>query len=157
LSAPRSAIAEEPLPLRRMALVVASNDGGKERETLRYAERDAHAFGALLEQLGGVDDRDRVLLIAPDRAELERRVRELEHQLREAKKSAERVELIFYYSGHSDERGLLLGGAIVPYSALRAEIEALPADVRIAILDSCASGAMTRQKGGTLRPPFLVD
>lgn len=151
------AVEPEHLALRRLALVVATNDGGKERETLRYAETDAQAFGALLEELGGVDGKDRLLLIGPNQAQLEDRFREVELRIQEAKKDAERVEFIFYYSGHSDEHGLLLGGFVVPYAELRAKLESLSADVRIAILDSCASGAMTRHKGGTLRPPFLVD
>jgi hypothetical protein len=33
----------------------------------------------------------------------------------------------------------------------------VPADVRIAVLDACASGAITRLKGGRLRAPFLAD
>src|SRR5262249_30933265 len=40
---------------------------------------------------------------------------------------------------------------------LRSRLDALRADLQIAILDSCASGAMTRAKGGTARPPFLLD
>ena len=32
-----------------------------------------------------------------------------------------------------------------------------PADLRLAILDSCASGAFTRRKGGVKRAPFLMD
>jgi hypothetical protein len=68
-----------------------------------------------------------------------------------------RRELLVYYSGHSDEEGLLLGDERVSYAELRARIKALPADLRVAILDSCASGAFTRVKGGVRRPPFLVD
>jgi hypothetical protein len=68
-----------------------------------------------------------------------------------------RSELIFYYSGHSDEEGLLLRGERVPYPELRARIEQIPADVRVAVLDSCASGALTRHKGGVFRPPFMTD
>jgi hypothetical protein len=43
------------------------------------------------------------------------------------------------------------------YDELRARVQAAPADLRIVILDSCGSGAFTRQKGGTRHPPFLVD
>jgi hypothetical protein len=68
-----------------------------------------------------------------------------------------RTELVFYYSGHSDEQGLLLGGERLSYAELRALLAELPVDVRIAILDSCASGAITRLKGGVRRPPFLFD
>ncbi|MGB1277695.1 MAG: caspase family protein, partial [Nannocystaceae bacterium] len=75
---------------------------------------------------------------------------------RAARARDERVELLFYYSGHSDETGLLIGEKRVSYRWLREKIDALPADVRIAILDSCASGAFTRLKGGKKREPFLV-
>jgi hypothetical protein len=62
-----------------------------------------------------------------------------------------------YYSGHSDEEGLLIGPDRVSYDELRARIQAVPADVRLAILDSCASGAFTRHKGGVRRAPFVLD
>ena len=63
----------------------------------------------------------------------------------------------FYYSGHSDEEGLLLGSERVSYDELRTFIQDAPADLRVAILDSCASGAFTRDKGGVRRAPFLLD
>ena len=43
------------------------------------------------------------------------------------------------------------------YRSLREHLDSLPADVRIAVLDACASGAITRLKGGRQRQPFLVD
>jgi hypothetical protein len=67
------------------------------------------------------------------------------------------VQFVFYYSGHSDEQGLLLAGRRVDYRDLRRDVQEVPADVRIAVLDSCASGAFTRTKGGTKRAPFLVS
>jgi len=67
------------------------------------------------------------------------------------------LEVVFYYSGHSDEDGLLVRGERISYSELRSRLDALPADLQVAILDSCASGAMTGPKGGTARPPFLLD
>ena len=68
-----------------------------------------------------------------------------------------RVELLVYYSGHSDEEGLLLAGKRYGYPALRAQLGRMPADVKIAILDSCSSGAFTRTKGGVKRPAFVID
>ena len=68
-----------------------------------------------------------------------------------------RLEVFVYYSGHSDEDNLLLGREKVSYRELRAQLQSLAADVRIAILDSCASGAFMRAKGGRQRPPFLFD
>jgi hypothetical protein len=36
-------------------------------------------------------------------------------------------------------------------------VDAIPVDVRIAVLDACASGSLTREKGGTKRSAFLFD
>ena len=52
---------------------------------------------------------------------------------------------------------MLLSGKIFSYKEIRKIIRELPANVRVAILDSCASGAFTRTKGGVRRKPFLVD
>jgi hypothetical protein len=71
--------------------------------------------------------------------------------------AAPRTEVLIYYSGHADDRGLLLGDDRYSYRSLRDKLEEIPADVKIAVLDACASGAITRLKGGQLRPPFLVD
>lgn len=152
-----SAQAEPKVPMRRFGLVVAANDGGAGRSRLRYAESDAASFTALLHTLGGMNDADRITLAQPAQEELERGFTDIERAIEAARPSTERIELVFYYSGHSDENGLLLGDYNVPYASLRAKLEAVKADVRLAILDSCASGAMTRAKGGQRRPPFLVD
>jgi hypothetical protein len=68
-----------------------------------------------------------------------------------------RTEVLFYYSGHADEQGLLLGDDRYSYRSLRDRLDQIPSDVRIAVLDACASGAFTRPKGGRARPAFLVD
>ncbi len=67
------------------------------------------------------------------------------------------TEVLLYYSGHADEQGLLLGDDRYSYRTLRDRLDQIPADVRIAVLDACASGAFTRLKGGKARPAFLVD
>jgi hypothetical protein len=67
-----------------------------------------------------------------------------------------RIQFFFYYSGHSDETGLLLGGVHLDYKRLRNLIDKLSADVRIGVLDSCSSGAFTRFKGGKKQAPFVV-
>jgi hypothetical protein len=65
--------------------------------------------------------------------------------------------VLVYYSGHADEQGLLLGDDRYSYRSLRTRLDQIPADVRIAVLDACASGAFTRIKSGKKRPAFLVD
>jgi len=141
---------------RRIAFVVGVNDGGRERARLRYAGSDAKALSKVLAELGGVAHEDRLILDDPDVDGLRRGFEKVAAKVRAAQAQGDRVELLFYYSGHSDETGLLIGEELVDYRQLREMIDGLPADVRIAILDSCASGAFTRLKGGTKREPFLV-
>lgn len=144
-------------PVRRFALVAGANDGGKARVQLRYANSDAMAVSRVLEDLGGVREEDRLLLADPSRADLQQGLATLGERLAQARSQNDRVELFVYYSGHSDEEGLLLGEEHVTYGELRQALESMPADVRVAILDSCSSGALTRKKGGIRRPPFLID
>ncbi len=149
--------APQDLPIRRFALIAGANDGGRARVTLRYAGTDARSLAAVIGQIGGVAGNDLVLLEEPTPASLGRALDELGRLLTLARESSGRLEVIFYFSGHSDENALLLGEERFPYDELRRRLEALPAEVRIAIVDACASGALTRGKGGVARAPFLVD
>jgi hypothetical protein len=150
-------IGQPPNQMRRFALVVGSNGGGGGRERLKYAASDAKSFAALMTELGGVRQGDLTLLIEPRLAALGAALGSIREEAARAEGSGARSELVFYYSGHSDETGLLLGTEKLGYSQLRADLEAVQADLRVAILDSCASGAMTRAKGGTPRPAFVFD
>jgi len=141
--------------VRRFALLVGANDGGPYRVRLRYAHADARAMGGVLTDLGGVAPKDRIALYDPDVHQLQEALADLATRLSEA--TEPRREVVFYYSGHSDESGLLLGEESYSYEDLRATVGSLPADVRIAVLDSCASGALVRGKGGQRVAPFLVD
>jgi hypothetical protein len=147
----------DPHVTRRFALVVGANQGGRERAELRYAQRDARAIASVLEQLGGVERGDRVLLLEPSPEQLGLALVQLEQRSRAARASGQRTELLFYYSGHSDETGLLLGEDRYPYRALRDGLASVGTSVHVGVLDSCASGALTRLKGGTRRAPFLLD
>ena len=142
---------------QRFALIAASNDGGADRVTLRYANSDAENFSRVLGELGGVLEANRVLLTSVNRVRLAMALDELRRTLAQAKASGDTIEVVFYYSGHSDETGLLLGSDRFDFRELRSALGALPADVCIAVVDSCASGALTRGKGGQQKPPFLVD
>ena len=143
--------------LRRYAMFVGSNDGGHERIRLRYAESDARAMAEVMQELGGVQFNDSLVLLAPTSYDLETALLMMNRRVQQAHADARRVEFLFYYSGHSDERGLLLGEERVAYADLKASIVDIEADVNIAILDSCFSGAFTRLKGGTRQLPFLID
>jgi hypothetical protein len=159
-SAPRASAttpAASGVRLRRFALLIGVNDGGAARAKLRYATSDARAVARVLENLGGVAPADLVFVDTPTRSAAMDGFARVESLLRAGATPGVRRELLVYYSGHSDEEGLLLGNERVTYDELRTRIKSLPADLRVAILDSCASGAFTRGKGGVRRPPFLVD
>jgi hypothetical protein len=156
--APRVSAAAEPgVRLRRFALLIGVNDGGPQRAKLRYATSDARSMARVLENLGGVTPGDLVFVDTPTRAATMDGFARVEALLRAGQTPGVRRELLVYYSGHSDEEGLLLGNDRVSYDELRARIKQVPAELRVAILDSCASGAFTRGKGGVRRPPFLLD
>ncbi len=146
-----------PVPLRRFALVAGSNNGGPGKVRLKYATSDAIAFASVMADLGGVKDADMILLVDPDLVSFKDGLRKVRRMVGESPGSDERRELIIYYSGHSDETGLILGPEILSYDELRRQIGEVKADVRVAVLDSCASGALTRTKGGVWRPAFLLD
>jgi len=147
----------EATALRRFALVASSNDGGKSRARLRFANSDAKSVSRLLGSLGGVRDTDLILLPDTDRPRLAQGFADLRARVDRERRPAVRREVLVYFSGHSDEQGLLLSGERVSYRELRQWIDAIGADVRIGILDSCASGALIRLKGGVHRAPFLSD
>ncbi len=142
--------------VRRYALLVGANDGGDERVRLRYAGTDAEAMSKVLAQLGGIPEREQMLVMDPSVAQVESAFSKLGAKIKREK--SKRAEVLVYYSGHSDEQGLLLkGGARMTYAQLRAQLDALPVEVRVVVLDSCSSGAMTRTKGGKRVASFLED
>jgi hypothetical protein len=142
--------------VRRYALAVGSNNGGSERATLRYAVSDAENFARVMETLGGVFSSDLVLLKQPSLIELEDTLEDLRRRVGDASAGG-RNQVMVYFSGHANETGLLLGEEIFSYRSLRNWMDLVEADVRIAVLDACASGAITRLKGSRRRRAFLVD
>jgi hypothetical protein len=153
----RAADSSEAPSLRRFALVASSNHGGAGRTSLRFANSDAESLVRVLATLGGVQARDVFLVRDATRAGLQEAFAQVKRQILAEHRPQVRRELFMYYSGHSDEDGLLLGGERVGYKELRQWIDESTAEVRIAVLDSCASGALIRLKGGVRRQAFLSD
>jgi hypothetical protein len=142
---------------RRYGLFIGSNNGGRDRVTLRYAVNDARTVSRIFGSMGGISAVDNILLVEPAAANINRRLDALGKEIEAVRKGGRRTELVFYYSGHSDENGILLDRERYGYRELRERIGRLRADMKIIILDSCASGAITRAKGGTKTQPFLFD
>ena len=151
--------------VRRLVLVAAANRGGEDRPRLKYALSDAERFSQVMQALGGVDAADVVVLDQPRAGDLDGALIGLRQRVLAARRATQtgeavRTEVFFYYSGHADEKGLLLGDDRLSYVTLRERLDEVPADVRIGVLDACASGAVTRPKGGKagkVRSPFTID
>jgi hypothetical protein len=142
---------------RRFALVVGDARGGPGTRPLRYAERDAKRIYGILTRLGGVREEDAKLLTGASAEELRKGLSALESSIAAAKASGEQTLLIVYYSGHAKDGELRLGDSSLAMSELRDSLKAASADVRIALIDSCQSGAIVRNKGVRAAPAFDVQ
>jgi len=146
-----------PAQLRRRFVVAVGSNDGRPGRPLKHAVSDARAFAEVLRDLGGVRASDAWLLENPGQEQLRSTIATAAQRVNDSRRDVPAAELVFYFSGHSDESGVWLGGQRVPYAALRAALRTVPADFRIAVLDSCASGSFTRTKGGERVPAFLAD
>ncbi len=144
-------------PLRRYLVAASANDGGPGKAPLRFSGDDARGVVATMGSVGGVAPASAALVLEADTGRFLSTLREVSDRMARSRDSGYRVELLLYYSGHSDEEGLLLGSTRLPYRDLRRALERSPADVRVAVLDACASGAALRAKGGVRRQAFQVD
>ncbi len=139
------------LHAERYALLVGNNQGGSDRETLRYASQDVMGLKSILQSLCGFPEGNITTLINRTPQDLEKSLKEV---LGRTSQSGEDV-LLFYYSGHADGQHLLMGNQRFAMAELRSRLEAFSTKMRIVILDACQSGGFTRSKGGTLAEPFL--
>jgi hypothetical protein len=142
--------------VHRFALVVGDSQGGAGTRPLRYAERDARRIHAILVRLGGVREEDARLLTGADAADVRNALRDLGSRSQAAREAGEQTLLLVYYSGHARDGELRLRDSRMPLAELRQALQEAPADVRIGLLDSCQSGAITRMKGARPAPSFDV-
>jgi len=131
----------------RRALFVGSNAAPAGLTPLRYAHSDAKKMRDVFVELGGLAPENAELLLNPNAEALRRALEALRSH-----GGALGQQLIFYYSGHSDGSGLRLGQAQLPFSEVRAFLRDERAQVRVAFLDSCRSGAVSQTKGGQVGP-----
>jgi hypothetical protein len=143
--------------VRRFAIVAGANRGAADRVPLRYGVADAERFAAIVTAMGGVRPEDCTVLRDPSRRAFLDALVDVEARAKAARPAATRVDVLVYFSGHADENALMLGREVVTYRELRDAVADVAADVGITILDACASGAITRLKGGRTHPAFLTD
>jgi hypothetical protein len=111
----------------------------------------------VLKELGGLPDENTIVLKEPTPKALISSFKELNNIIKNKNIRLQRTEAVFYYSGHSDEKGLILDGGEISYPDLKEIITNISTDIKIAILDSCSSGLLIRLKGGQRLQPFLLD
>jgi len=141
-------------PVTRFAVVVGNNMGQARSEPLKYAERDASRMAVLLEEIGGVRPENISLLEGSKPDDLRDAMDRASDRIAATERDA---VFIFYYSGHADSGWLRMGGRGIQLSELRRRLELMPAKVRVAIVDACQSGEITRAKGGKVVSPFLEE
>ena len=143
--------------LRRFAVIVGNNHGGDGTRPLRYAEDDARRMFDILVRLGGVLPEDAQLLLGRQADDLWDALARVERRGISAQAGGEQVALLVYFSGHAKDGALRMGDTAVPLQKLKEALAESKLQVRVAVLDACRSGAITRTKGARLAPAFEVD
>jgi hypothetical protein len=152
LLAPAGAAAE----VERFAILVGNNHGDSDEVRLRYAEADASKMRDVLVDLGGFRHENVVLMQAADAVKVRQTIVALNHRIR-GLAGASQSMLVVYYSGHADADSLHLGGSSFSMRELEQLVSGSPADVRLLVVDSCRSGALTRSKGAVRGDSFAVQ
>ncbi len=146
-----AALAAEPL---RVGIFVGNNLGAADEARLVFATSDAAKMRDVFIELGGVDPQRAILLENVGRQGVEAAFAQLHSTLVDARNAGRTTSLVFTYSGHGDVDGLHLGPSVLTHDALRSLLEDSGADVRVAMLDACRSGAALRAKGVVKGPSF---
>ncbi len=135
-------LAPAPSPgLPRIGLFVGNNDAPAGRDTLAYAEADAERMRQVFLDLGGLAPEHAVLLRGASADQILDAI---------ARLPATGAMLVFYYSGHADDRALLLGHSELPLTELTAALDRAAPAFSLRLVDACRSGALTRRKGARL-------
>jgi hypothetical protein len=147
-------IAPAPAYARRYAVIIGNDEGRSDDRPLKYAQRDAERFAAVLRKLGSVAPQDSVVLLGEPASSVRQAILDVNARIRAEETYGEDSTLIVYYSGHADAEGLHPGDSALPYQELRAMVAGSAARVRVLILDACRSGGLTNVKGGHPAPEF---
>lgn len=151
-----SAAANEGGNVMRWGLFIGANDGGRDLDELLYADDDALSMATTLTEIGGISSSNAEVLIDPRPDEILEALDGMAQRFN-SQEGVSRKEFIFYYSGHSDDKSMILGNRRLDYSEVKQKLNMLDSDVTVAVLDSCSSGAFTRAKGGVHKAPFMMD
>jgi hypothetical protein len=139
----------------RLGLVAGNNLGHDSARGLHFAEDEVGRLAELLKGAGDFDDV--VTLRGASRGDIEKGLVQIRQKLQAAKSAGNQTLFLFYYSGHGDNEALEIGSERLLLRDLRSYLEQLTAaDVRVAFVDACQSGALTGVKGGKRAPGYEV-
>lgn len=136
---------------KRYALLVGNSSGGKQLDKLLYVNNDLQELAQTLSSLCGFKAENIVTLFN----ETPQNVISALGSLSKNFSSGSDDFFLFYYSGHADQSHLKMGPQRLSLKDLKKQFENFPARIRVAVLDACQSGSVTRIKGGALSEPFL--
>ena len=142
--------------VERYAVIVGHDVGAADEQKLRFAESDAQRVGELLGEVGGVRDENRIVLRGKTADQVRRALIATNERIRTSQRAGREAMLIVYYSGHGDADALHLGGTRFDLRELEALVRGSSAGIRVLVIDSCRSGAVTRVKGGKPGAPIVL-
>lgn len=138
----------------RYGLVIGANEGSGDDLPLRFAEQDAGRVADVLRSLGDIDPANLVVLRGANAGDVRQALASLSRRV--ASEATAESSLVVYYSGHADEGNLHLEGTELSLSEVRTVVSAVPAKLRVVILDACQSAAFMQRKGGTPVAAFKI-
>jgi len=140
----------------RVAVVVGNNQGRDPARTLRYAEAEAGKLACLLRSAGDFDN----VITVKGGASRKWSKRRWPPRGRNSIVLAPRANAPCSFSTTQatvNQEALELGSSRLPLRDLRSYLEQLSgADVRVAFVDACQSGALTGVKGGRRAPGYEI-
>jgi hypothetical protein len=142
---------------RRVGFMISNHHGGGALPELRYAQRDAERLTDVLVHSSMFERNDIVFLVDADADDLRFSLDRLNETIKTYQAAGEQILLLLYYSGHSANGVMRMGDTQFPMAELKERINESAADIKLVFVDSCGAGAMTREKGGQLAPPFLIS
>ncbi len=136
----------------RAAVVIGANHGAPSRSTLWFAERDAERLARTFVELGDFDADKVQVLKQPSAKQVRDALATAEATLSQSRREGQRTVLVVYFSGHAGTGALELANERLEFTELKQLVEASNADVKVAIVDACESGALTQVKGAKATP-----
>lgn len=121
----------------RVAVIAGANLGSAGDEPLRFAESDARRVREVLVDLGGVDRSRARLVLGGGPDQLRQALARAGNRIAALRAAGHRVVFFFYFSGHGDHGALHLPAGRLSLAGLRAAITAIPADIKVSIVDAC--------------------